>query len=111
VELPEVLKESDIAWLWGIGEMANGRDQDALKWEGCLLLVSGDLLPHKFTMTGGGEVHIDQAVPISVFTEANETSTTLWLPIRMIIVSLKGRGSFDKSVSVSEARIWYSPCG
>jgi hypothetical protein len=38
--------------------MANGRDQDALKWEGCLLLVSGDLLPHKFTMTGGGEMHI-----------------------------------------------------
>jgi hypothetical protein len=91
--LPEVLKENGTAWLWGIGKMANGRDQDALKLGGCLLLVSGDLLPPKFTMTGGGEVHIDQAVPISIFTEANETSTTLQLPIRMIIVSLKGRGS------------------
>jgi hypothetical protein len=31
-----------------------------------LFLVSGDLLPHKFTMTGGGEVHINQSIPISL---------------------------------------------
>lgn len=103
VVLPEVLKENGTAWLWGIGEMANGRDQDALKWKGCVLLVSGDLLPHK--MTGGGEVHIDQAVPISIFTEANETSTTLRVTYKDDNSIIKGQGVFDKSGSVSEAQI------
>lgn len=31
-----------------------------------LFLVSGNLLPHKFTPTGDGEVHINQAILISL---------------------------------------------